>query len=85
VTIHDGINRRQNFGQIDNAFVRLVNGETNVEIARYDLGEDYSIETAMIMTELYKHNGEWRMAAVGQGYRDGLEAIVRRYYDGEVG
>lgn len=85
VTIHDATARRQNFGQIENSFVRIVNQDNNQEVAKYDLGEDYSTETAMIMAELYKHNGEWKMTAVGQGYTEGLDAIVRRYYEGDVG
>jgi len=82
VTIHDAESRKQNFGQIENAFVRLVNEENNQEVARFDLGEDYSTETAMIMAELYRHNNEWKMTAVGSGYQGGLQAILNRYYDG---
>ena len=85
VTIHDAEKRKQNFGQIENSFVRLVNEETGKEIAKYDLGEDYSTETAMMMAELYVHNGEWKMAAIGTGYNEGLGAIVKRYYEGSVG
>lgn len=84
VTIHDAISRKQNFGQIENSFIRMVNEDTNKEIARFDLGEDYSTETAMIMAEVYLHNGEWKLSAVGSGYNQGLDAIVKRYYDGEV-
>lgn len=84
VTIHEAAKRKQSFGQIANSFIRIVDEETNREIAKYDLGEDYSTETAMIMAEVYLHNGEWRMSAVGTGYNQGLEAIVKRYYDGEV-
>jgi tellurium resistance protein TerD len=79
VTIHDAEARKQNFGQIENAFIRVVNDETGVEIVRYDLTEDYSIETAMIFGEIYKKDGEWRFSAVGQGYAGGLEAACRRY------
>lgn len=84
VTIHEADKRRQNFGQVTNSFIRIVNEEDNREIAKYDLGEDYSTETAMIMAEVYLHNGEWRMSAVGAGYNQGLAAILKRYYDGEV-
>ncbi|MBC7475466.1 MAG: TerD family protein [Candidatus Sericytochromatia bacterium] len=84
VTIHDAQKRKQSFGQVSHSFIRLVNEETGKEIAKYDLGEDYSTETAMIMAEVYLHNGEWRMSAVGTGYNQGLEAIVKRYYDGEI-
>ncbi len=62
----------------------MVNEETQKEIARFDLGEDYSTETAMIMAELYLHNGDWKLSAIGSGYNQGLDAIVKRYYDGEV-
>jgi tellurium resistance protein TerD len=79
VTIHDAENRKQNFGQVSNAFVRLVNQDTGAEIAKYDLGEDYSTETAMLMTELYSHNGEWKMTALGSGYAGGLAAVLAQY------
>lgn len=79
VTIHKPEERKQNFGQLSNSFVRLVNEETHQEIARYDLGEDYSTETAMVMSELYRHNNEWKMNAVGQGYTGGLQALLDRY------
>lgn len=76
VTIHDALARNQNFGQVANAFMRIVNDETNEEVARYDLSEDYSVETAMIFGELYRHNGEWKFKAVGQGYEGGLKALA---------
>lgn len=79
VTIHDADARRQNFGQVDNAFIRLVNAETNVEVARYDLTEDASIETAMIFGEIYRHGNEWKFTAVGQGYAGGLAAMCSQY------
>ena len=79
VTIHDAEARKQNFGQVQNAFIRLVNAETNVEVARYDLAEDASTETAMIFGELYRHGGEWKFGAVGQGYAGGLAAMCRQY------
>ena len=79
VTIHDAENRGQNFGQVQNAFIRVVNDQTNVEIVRFDLNEDYSTETAMIFGELYCHNGEWKFRAVGQGYNGGLSAMCRQY------
>ena len=71
VTIHDAESRGQNFGQVQNAFIRVVNDQTNVEIVRFDLNEDYSTETAMIFGELYRHNGEWKFRAVGQGDNGG--------------
>jgi tellurium resistance protein TerD len=79
VTIHDAEARHQNFGQIENAFIRVVNDETGVEIVRFDLTEDYSIETAMIFGEIYKKDGEWRFSAVGQGYAGGLAAACKRF------
>ena len=79
VTIHDAESRGQNFGQVQNAFIRVVNDQTNVEIVRFDLNEDYSTETAMIFGELYRHNGEWIFRAVGQGYNGGLRAMCGQY------
>ena len=79
VTIHEADKRQQNFGQVSNAFVRIVNLENEEEIIRYDLTEDFSVETALIMAELYRKDGEWRMNAVGAGYEGGLQALVERY------
>ena len=79
VTIHDAESRGQNFGQVQNAFIRVVNDQSNVEIVRFDLNEDYSTETAMIFGELYRHNGEWKFRAVGQGYNGGLRAMCGQY------
>lgn len=79
VTIHEADARNQNFGQVKNAFIRIVNGETDKEIARYDLSEDYSTETAMIFGEIYRHNGDWKFRAVGQGYSGGLAAMCAQY------
>jgi len=79
VTIHDAIARKQNFGQVSDAFIRIVNLDNDVEIARFDLSEDYSTETAMIFGEIYRHNGEWKFKAVGQGFIGGLEAMCRLY------
>ncbi len=79
VTIHEAEQRSQNFGQVDNAFVRIVNAQTNQEAARYDLTEDCSVETAMVMAELYRKDGEWRVNAVGAGYQGGLQALLNRY------
>lgn len=79
VTIHEAEQRMQNFGQVQNAFVRIVNAENEQEVIRYDLTEDFSIETALIMAELYRKDGEWRMNAVGAGYEGGLQALVDRY------
>ena len=79
VTIHDADARRQNFGQVQNAFIRVVNDASQVEIVRFDLNEDYSTETAMVFGELYRHNGEWKFRAVGQGYAGGLGAMCRQF------
>lgn len=79
VTIYDAEARSQNFGQISNAFIRLVNAETDEELIRYDLGEDFSIETAMVVGELYRHNGEWKFNAIGSGYQGGLAALCASY------
>lgn len=79
VTIHDAEARRQNFGQVANAFIRVVNDLTGTEIVRYDLAEDYSIETAMVFGELYRNNAEWKFRAVGQGYAGGLKAMCDQY------
>jgi tellurium resistance protein TerD len=76
VTIHEAQARKQNFGMVHQAFIRLVNIETNVEIARFDLSEDYSTETAMIFGEIYRYGGEWKFKAVGQGYAGGLRALA---------
>lgn len=79
VTIHDAQSRGQNFGQIANAFIRVVNQDSNIEIVRFDLAEDYSTETAMVFGEVYRHNGEWKFRAVGQGYAGGLAAMCQQY------
>ncbi len=79
VTIHEAEARRQNFGQVSNAFVRLVNNDTNEEVVRFDLSEDYSTETAMVFGEIYRHNGEWKFRAIGQGYSGGLFALCQQY------
>jgi tellurium resistance protein TerD len=79
VTIHEADKRGQNFGQVRNAYVRLVDVQTKEEILRYDLEENFSIETALIMAELYRKDGEWRMNAVGAGYQGGLQALLNRY------
>ena len=79
VTIHDAEARRQNFGPVSNAFVRIVNNDTGDEIVRFDLSEDYSTETAMVFGEIYRHNGEWKFRAIGQGYAGGLYALCKQY------
>ncbi len=79
VTIHDGQLRNQNFGQVVNAFARVVNEDTNKEVLRYDLGEDFSIETAVVICELYRHGNEWKFNAIGSGFSGGLAALCRNY------
>lgn len=79
VTIYESEERRQNFGQVSNAFIRIYDETTGQEILRYDLGEDFSIETAAIFGELYKHAGEWKFNAIGSGYQGGLAAICQSY------
>ncbi|SDQ86090.1 TerD family protein [Pseudovibrio sp. Tun.PSC04-5.I4] len=79
VTIHEGAERKQSFGQVENAFIRVVNEQTSAEVVRYDLSEDYSTETAMVFGELYRHNGEWKFRAVGQGYAGGLQAMCSQF------
>ena len=79
VTIHDADVRRQNFGQVSNSFIRIVNEVSGAEIVRYDLAEDASTETAMIFAELYRHNAEWKFRAIGQGYAGGLKALANNY------
>lgn len=79
VTIYDAENRRQNFGQVSNAFIRIVNGATGEELIRYDLGEDFSIETAIVVGELYRNNGEWKFNAIGSGFQGGLAALCGHF------
>jgi len=79
VTIHEAEARRQSFGQVRNAFIRIVNQDTNVEVGRYDLAEDASTETAMIFAELYRHGTEWKFRAVGQGFQGGLKPLAESY------
>lgn len=79
VTIHEAESRRQNFGQVANAFIRVVNDLSGIEIVRYDLAEDYSTETAMVFGELYRYNQEWKFRAVGQGYAGGLKAMCGQF------
>ncbi|MBQ4485547.1 MAG: TerD family protein [Oscillospiraceae bacterium] len=79
VTIYDADVRRQNFGQVQNAFIRIVDESTNQELIRFDLGEDFSIETAVVVGELYRHQGNWKFNAVGSGYAGGLRALCLSY------
>lgn len=79
VTIHDADTRRQNFGQVRNSFIRIFNTDTNEEILKYELDEDFSIETAVEFGRIYNRSGEWKFEAVGSGQRDGLEKFVSMY------
>jgi tellurium resistance protein TerD len=76
VTIHEASSRSQNFGQVANAFMRVVNQDGEKELARYDLSEDYSVETAMIFGEVYRHNAEWKFKAIGGGFEGGLGPLA---------
>ena len=77
VSIYDGENRQQNFGQVRNAFIRVVNQANGTELARYDLSEDASTETAMVFGELYRHGEEWKFKAIGQGFAGGLQPLAK--------
>ncbi|MFC8455233.1 TerD family protein [Kitasatospora sp. NPDC057223] len=79
VSIYDAENRTQNFGQVRNAFIRVVNQADNKELARYDLSEDASTETAMVFGELYRNGAEWKFRAIGQGYASGLRGIAQDF------
>ena len=79
VPIYEADERRQNFGQVANAFIRIVDEAKGQEILRYDLGEDFSIETAAVFGEVYKNNGEWKFNAIGSGYQGGLAALCANY------
>ena len=79
VSIYEADARRQSFGQVRNAFIRVVNADDGVELARYDLSEDASTETAMVFGEVYRRGGEWKFKAVGQGFAGGLGPLARNY------
>jgi tellurium resistance protein TerD len=79
VSIYDAESRRQSFGQVRNAYIRVVNLANDVELARYDLTEDASVETAMVFGEVYRHSGEWKFRAIGQGYASGLGGIAKDF------
>lgn len=79
ITIYEAEQRSQNFGQVSRSYVRIVNEESNVELIRFDLGEDFSIETGVVVGELYRNAGEWKFSAIGSGYKDGLAGLTRDY------
>ena len=79
VTIHEADTRKQNFGQVSNAFIRIVDESNGKELIRYDLGEDFSVETAVVVGELYRHSGEWKFNAIGSGFKGGLRALCLNF------
>lgn len=79
VTIYEAETRKQNFGQVSNAFIRVVDPKTSKEEIRYDLGEDFALETAVEFAEVYRHNGNWKIRAIGAGFNDGLAGLCRKY------
>lgn len=79
VTIYEADERKQNFGQVSNAFIRIMNETGSEELIRYDLSEDFSIETAVVVGELYRNNGEWKFSAIGSGFGGGLAALCNNY------
>ena len=84
VTIHDAENRKQNFGQVRNSYIRIVNNENNEEIAKYELEEDFSVETAIEFGRLYRKNGSWKFEASGVGYQKDLSFFVEKHYKGNI-
>jgi len=84
VTIHEAIARRQNYGQVRDSYIRIVDNVTGQEIAKYELGEDFSIETAVEFGRLYKHDNQWKFEASGLGYREDLAFFVSKYFKGEI-
>lgn len=79
VTIHDAEARRQNFGQVSNAFIRIFNSENEEELIRYDLGEEFSVETAVVVGEIYRYGEEWKFNAIGSGFKGGLRALCLNF------
>ena len=84
VTIHDAEGRRQNFGQVRDSYIRIVDNSNGQEIAKYELGEDFSIETSVEFGRLYRKDGSWRFEASGMGYKQDLSFFVNKYYSGSV-
>ena len=79
VTIYEAESRMQNFGQVSNAYIHVLDETNNTELIRFDLGEDFSVETAIVVGELYRHNGEWKFNAIGSGFAGGLAALCRNF------
>jgi len=84
VTIHDATNRKQNFGQVRNSYIRIVDENNGIEVAKYELDEDFSIETAVEFGRLYKREGKWKFEASGIGYKEDLAFFVSKYYQGQI-
>lgn len=84
VTIHEAISRRQNFGQVRDSYIRIIDDQDGSEIAKFELGEDFSIETAVEFGRLYKHNEKWKFEASGIGYKEDLSFFVGKYFKGEI-
>ena len=79
VTIYEAVERNQTFGQVENAYIRILDATTDKELIRYDLGEDFSVETAVVVGELYRHSGEWKFNAIGSGFEGGLASLGKNY------
>ena len=79
VTIDQGAERNQNFGMVENSYIRVLDAATGTELVRYDLGEDFSVETAVVVADLYRHNGEWKFNAIGSGFSGGLAALCQNF------
>jgi tellurium resistance protein TerD len=84
VTIHDAVQRKQNYGQVRDSYIRIVDDTSGLEVAKYELGEDFSIETAVEFGRLYKHDGKWKFEASGIGYKEDLAFFVEKYYVGQI-
>ena len=84
VTIHDAAARKQNFGQVRNSYIRIVDDATNQEIAKYELGEDFSIETGIEFGRLYKRDNKWKFEASGIGYKEDLAFFLSKYFQGQI-
>lgn len=79
VTIDQAVERNQNFGMVENSYIRVLDEVTGTELVRYDLGEDFSVETAVVVADLYRHNGEWKFNAIGSGFSGGLAALCQNF------
>ncbi|MBQ1546543.1 MAG: TerD family protein, partial [Clostridia bacterium] len=79
VTIDQADTKNQNFGMVENSYIRICDAVSGTELIRYDLGEDFSVETAVVVADLYKHNGEWKFNAIGSGFQGGLSALCNNF------